>query len=76
MFVFNYFFLLAVVKAERFQIIDDLLSQVKNYTKGDEGITINTLSVSTEKDDYNYEKIIIKDTESKLNIFTKFLNIN
>ena len=75
MFVFQLFFLLTAVKAQRFDKVDRLLKQVKNGTFGNattmdnDKITVDSVYYSTDDEEMNYEKIIIRDTESKIIYF-------
>ena len=72
MFMLQLFVLLGVVKAQRFEKVDRLLEQVKNGTFGNTSatdnnkITVDSVYYSTDDEEINIEKIIIRDTESKI----------
>ena len=60
--------LLVVATAIRFANIDRLLEHVENSTKimEEDQVQMKSLYVSTDDEEINYEKIIIKDGQRKI----------
>ena len=67
--------LLVVATAIRFANIDRLLEHVENSTKimEEDQVQMKSLYVSTDDEEINYEKIIIKDGQRKIYCYKRYI---